>query len=102
MDDLIKRLEKKQAVEIRRPEKTVQAIQQSIERNLVHLHFLNTSTELGVNLDIEKCKINQDYFEKCSGEIHIEGDLILNFTPVRCVANIDLSTCEGEAYIIPN
>lgn len=100
LNDLVKLLTEEHEIECTRPEKTVKALQESINRDYVHITFKKTETELGVKLYRQECSLNVD-FENQSGCIHIVGGLILNYVKVKCIADINLSTCEGKGYIVP-
>ena len=101
LNELVVRLTKKQAVETARPEKTYQALHECINRNYVHVMFVKTGTELGVELYRPDCNFTKSNFETGEGLVHLEGGLTLNYDKVRCVADIDLKTCEGEGYLVP-
>lgn len=85
-----------------RPEKTVKLFKDAIDRNYVHVKFTNTrgGTELGVRLDRESCDFSQADFENCSGLVHVEGGLTLDYVKVRCMADIDLKTLEGTGHLV--
>ena len=57
--------------------------------------FKNTGTEVGIQLDRNDCKLDANYDES-TGKVHLVGGLILNYDKVRCIADIDLATCEGN------
>lgn len=101
LNELVERLTKKQKVETARPEKTAQALKECIDRDYVHVMFVKTGTELGVQLYRQDCNFTKADFENAKGTVHMEGGLILNYDKVRCVADIDLSTCEGTGYLVP-
>jgi hypothetical protein len=101
LNELVERLTKPQPVETARPEKTAKALKERIDLNYVHVMFKNTGTELGVQLDRENCKFDEGNFDDATGKVRIVGGLILNYDKVRCIADIDLSTCEGEGYLEP-
>jgi uncharacterized protein YbdZ (MbtH family) len=84
-----------------RPEKTVKLFKEAIDRNYVHIKFTKTKggTELGVRLDREACDFSQADFDKGSGKVHVEGNLTLDYVRVRCIADIDLATLEGEGRL---
>ena len=86
-----------------RPEKTVQALQECINRGYVHIKFTDTKggTELGVRLDNDLSNLSQADFEKQNGIIHLVGGLTLNYVKVRCVADIDLNTLTGQGHLEP-
>jgi hypothetical protein len=39
-------------------------------------------------------------FEKGTGTLHVEGLLILNDDPVRCIADLDLATLKGTGRLV--
>lgn len=86
-----------------RPEKTVAALKESIDREYVHIKFTNTQggTDLGVRLDREASNFNAADFEQQTGKVHLVGNLTLNYVKVRCVADIDLETLAGVGHLEP-
>jgi uncharacterized protein YbdZ (MbtH family) len=104
-DDLVSRLSKgEHLVESSlRPEKTVQALKERIDRGYVHIKFTETrgGTELGVRLDREALDLSQADFEGEKGTVHLEGELTLNYVKVRCIADIDLKTLAGKGHLAP-
>lgn len=86
-----------------RPEKTVAALKDSIDREYVHIKFTNTQggTDLGVRLDREASNFNTADFEQQKGKVHLVGNLTLNYVKVRCVADIDLETLAGVGHLEP-
>lgn len=105
MNELVQRLsQENHVVEASlRPEKTVAALKESIERGYVHIKFPNTrgGTELGVRLDREASNLNLADFEHQAGKVHLVGYLTLNYVKVRAVADIDLETLEGYGHLEP-
>lgn len=103
MDDLVQRLsEGSHPVEASlRPEQTVEEFKAAIDRDYVHILFTETrgGTELGFPLDEEATDLSKADFENGTGTVHVEGELELNFVPVRCVADVDLSTLEGTGHL---
>lgn len=85
-----------------RPEKTVKLLKDAIDRNYLHIKFITTrgETELGIKLDPYACDFSKADFENGVGTVHIEGGVTLDYTPVRCIADIDLSTLEGEGRLV--
>jgi hypothetical protein len=100
LNDLVERLTKEHDVECVRPEKKAEALKECIDRDYVHVMFKATGTELGVQLYRQECKLEADY-KNAKGKVHIVGGLTLNYDKVKCVADIDLSTCEGHGYLVP-
>ncbi len=101
MNELVERLTKEQTVETARPEKTSKALKECIDREYVHVMFTKTGTEIGIQLDKENCKYDDADFEAGKGSAHLVGFLTLNYDKVRCVADIDLTTCEGTGHLEP-
>jgi len=100
LNDLVERLTKEQDVECARPEKTAVALKECIDRDYVHVMFKATGTELGIQLYRQECKLDADY-KNAKGKVHLTGGLTLNYDKVKCVADIDLSICEGKGYLVP-
>ena len=101
LNELVVRLTKEQVVECARPERTADALKECIDRDYVHVMFKNTGTELGVQLDRRFCKFEDADFKNAKGSVYLVGGLTLNYDKVRCIAQIDLSTCEGEGHLEP-
>jgi hypothetical protein len=101
LNDLVKLLTKKHEIECARPEKTAKALKECIDRDYVHVRFKKTGTEIGIRLCRSECKFDDADFKMSKGELHLTGGLTLNYDKVKCIADIDLSTCEGEGYLIP-
>jgi hypothetical protein len=78
-------------------------LQQRIEEiGYVNIKFTGTrgGTDLGVKLDRAACDLSAADFAKGRGKLHVEGTLILNDDPVRCVADIDLKTLDGTGHLV--
>lgn len=105
MDDLVHRLSQgKHRVEVRlRPERTVTAFKESIDRGVVHVRFPETrgGTELGVHLDRGLTDLTSADFANNKGHAHVVGNLVLNYVKVQCVADIELETLAGSGHLIP-
>jgi uncharacterized protein YbdZ (MbtH family) len=84
-----------------RPEESVKALKESIDRGYVHIKFTATKggTELGVRLDTTACDFSRADFETQKGTVHLEGGLTLDYVKVRCIADIDLTTLEGQGHL---
>jgi hypothetical protein len=69
----------------------------------VHIKFTDTrgGTDLGIRLDREATDLSKADFEKGTGTIHVEGNLTLNYDPVRLFADIDLATLNGTGHLEP-
>ena len=84
-----------------RPEQSVQALKEAIDRGYVHVKFTGTrgGTELGVRLDAAACDVSRADFANQAGTIHLEGGLTLDYVKVRCIAEIDLTTLAGQGHL---
>jgi hypothetical protein len=105
MNELVTKLTTgKHPVEIvLRPERTVAALRECIERGYVHIKFTDTrgGTELGVRLDRAQTNLNGEDFSTGQGEVRLAGSLTLDYVPVKCVAIINLSELNGEGWLEP-
>jgi hypothetical protein len=105
MNELVQRLSQgNHPVEVSlRPEKTAAALKERIDLGYVHIKFTNTrgGTELGVRLDPDACDWSQADFDRPAGTVHLVGHLTLNYVKVKCIADIDLQTLEGQGHLDP-
>ena len=105
MNELVQRLSQgEHPVEASlKPEKTAVAFKESIDRGYVHIKFTNTKggTDLGVQLDSEASNLSKADFLNQKGQVHIVGNLTLNYVKVRCIADIDLATLDGKGHLEP-
>ncbi len=103
MNELVQRLsEGDHPVEASlRPEKTATALKESIDRGYVHIKFTDTQggTDLGIRLDQEASNWGEANFEQQTGQVHLVGNLTLNYVKVQCIADIDLETLEGKGHL---
>lgn len=85
-----------------RPEKTFELFKEALDRNYVHIKFIDTKggTELGVRLDRDACDFSNADLESGVGTVHVEGGLTLDYVKVRCVSDIDLSTLKGTGHLV--
>jgi uncharacterized protein YbdZ (MbtH family) len=85
-----------------RPERTPGRFKEAIDRNYVHIRFTQTAggTELGFRLNPTTSDFAAADFENGKGHVHLEGDLTLDSSRVRCIADIDLSTLEGRGRLV--
>lgn len=102
-DDLITRLSTpNNPVEVSlRPERNARALNERIQQGYVHLKFTETrgGTELGVRLDRDSLELDKADFDNQTGEVHLEGELTLNYVKVRCIADINLATLTGRGHL---
>ena len=103
MNELVKKLtEGDHPVEASlRPEKTVQAFKECIDRRYVHIKFTDTKggTDLGIRVDEDALDLSQADFEKEEGKVSLAGNLTLDYEKVRLFAEIDLATLNGTGHL---
>jgi len=56
-------------------------------------------TELGFKVDKEASDLNAANFDERTGTVRVVGGLTLDHVKVRCVAEIDLKTLEGQGHL---
>jgi hypothetical protein len=68
----------------------------------VFVKFTDTKggTDLGVRVDREASDVSKANWQEGTGTIHVEGNLTLDYVPVRCVADIDLATLSGTGHLV--
>lgn len=96
--DLVTRLGSSGPVEVvSRPESTVERFREALENGYVHLRFTDTrgGTEVGVQVDRAASDWSRAAFDEGCGSVTVVGDLVLDFEPVRCHADIDLAELGG-------
>lgn len=102
MNDLTKRLTVDQPIIMGGSEPTVEELRERTgEMGYMLVKFTETrgGTELGFPLDREATDLSGANFDEGTGTVHVEGHLILNDDPVRCIANIDLATLKGTGRL---
>lgn len=84
-----------------RPERSAAELRTAVERGYVFVRFTDTrgGTELGVELDRSACVLDGGDFTESNGRITLVGDLVLDWEPVRCIAEIDLATLTGTGRL---
>jgi hypothetical protein len=103
MDELTERLTTDQPVIIGGAEPTVEELHRRTgEMGYVLVKFTETrgGTELGFPLDRDATDLSAADFGEGIGTVHVEGSLILNDDPVRCIADIDLATLRGTGHLM--
>jgi len=102
MNELTQRLTVTQPVVLGGWQPSVEELRNRVgELGYVLIKFTETrgGTELGFPLDRDAADLSAADFDHESGTVHVEGDLILNDDPVRCVADIDLATLKGSGHL---
>ena len=84
-----------------RPEPTIKALKEAIDNGYVRVKFTETKggTELGFKVDKEASDLNAANFDERTGTVRVVGGLTLDHVKVRCVAEIDLKTLEGQGHL---
>lgn len=105
MDELVQRLsEGDHPVEVSlRPQKTVSAFKECLDRGYVHIRFTGTrgGTELGVRLEPNASDLQGADFDAATGTLTLVGTLTLNYEPVRCIARLELPALSGSGRLEP-
>jgi hypothetical protein len=102
MNELTQRLTVAQPVVVGGADPTVEEVRNRTgEMGFVLIKFTETrgGTELGFPLDRDATDISAADFDNGTGTVHVEGSLILNDDPVRCIADIDLATLNGTGRL---
>ena len=102
MNELTERLTVDQPIIMGGADPTAEELRERTgEMGYVLVKFTQTrgGTELGFPLDRDATDISGADFAEGTGSVHVEGHLILNDDPVRCVADIDLATLKGTGRL---
>jgi hypothetical protein len=102
MNDLTQRLTVDQPVIVGGSEPTVEELRNRTgEMGYILIKFTGTrgGTELGFPLDRDATDLSAADFDSGTGTAHVEGNLILNDDPVRCIADIELATLKGTGRL---
>jgi hypothetical protein len=102
MNELTERLTVSQPIIMGGADPTVEELRNRTgEMAYVLVKFTETrgGTELGFPLDPDTTDISAADFDNGTGTVHVEGNLILNDDPVRCIADIDLATLKGTGRL---
>lgn len=83
------------------PEPSVQLFKDALDSGSLHVNFTDTEggTELGLRVDKSACDFTEANFEQGTGSALVVGNLSLDYTKVRCVVNIDLTTLSGQGHL---
>ncbi|MGD0560355.1 MAG: hypothetical protein ABSA93_35975 [Streptosporangiaceae bacterium] len=102
MNELTERLTVDQPIIMGGADPTVEELRERTgEMGYVLVKFTQTrgGTELGFSLDRDATDISGADFGEGTGSVHVEGYLVLNDDPVRCIADIDLATLKGTGRL---
>lgn len=103
MNELTQRLTTGQPVIMGGSQPSIEELRNRVgEMGYVLIKFTETrgGTELGFPLDRDATDLSGANFDEGSGTVHVEGNLILNDDPVRCIADIDLATLKGTGRLV--
>jgi hypothetical protein len=103
MNELTERLSIDQPVAVGGPDPSAEELRKRIEEiGHVFVKFTETrgGTDLGIRLDRDASDTSAADFEKGAGKVHVEGTIILNDDPVRCIADFDLATLKGTGHLV--
>ncbi len=102
MNELTKRLTVEQPIIMGGSDPTAEELRERTgEMGYLLVKFTETrgGTELGFPLDRDATDISGANFGEGTGTVHVEGHLVLNGDPVRCIADIDLATLKGTGRL---
>jgi len=101
MNELVDKLAKGQHPVAAERSTCASELREQIAKEFVLLKFTNTQggTELGSQLDMEQTSLGEADFEKCTGIVHLVGDLTLDYDKVQLIADIDLATLKGTGHL---
>jgi hypothetical protein len=103
INELVKRLsEGKHKVILEGRNDSYEDIKSRINNGFVYINFIETKgtgTEIGIHLDHNKTDITYSDFDEKEGRVRVVGATTLNYNPVRCIVDVDLSTRIGEGYL---
>jgi Core binding factor beta subunit len=102
MNELTERLTVEQPIVMGGADPTVDELRDRTgEMGYVLVRFTQTrgGTELGFPVDRATADLSNANFDDGTGTVHVEGHLILNDDPVRCIADIDLATLKGTGRL---
>ncbi|MFI0479423.1 hypothetical protein [Actinomadura sp. 9N215] len=103
MDELTKRLSTEQPVKVGGPNPSLEEFRTRLEDiGTVFIKFTETrgGTDLGIRLDRSATDTSGADFGQGTGSVHVEGTLILNDDPVRCIADIELAGLKGVGRLV--
>jgi hypothetical protein len=102
MNELVERLTEGLHPIIAERSASPRELREQIDRGFVLLKFPNTrgGTELGSQLDMKQTQLDGADFESGTGQVHLVGNLTLNYDKVQLVADIDLASLKGTGHLV--
>jgi len=103
MSELVQKLSNGQHRVILRPggKDPMAELRRRLDAGYLHVYFPDTKggTELGVHLTPAALDAGKADFDNRSGSLGLAGILKLDYVPVRCSAQVELSTLEGTGRL---
>lgn len=102
MDELVSRLcTGEHPVSFEERVKQLKQVEDRIRDGFVFVKFTQTrgGTELGIDLVPSECDFSNADFASGKGKVHVVGTCELNYCKVKCIADVDLSSREGNGYL---
>ncbi len=101
MDELVQWLAKGNHPIVVNRYRSADDLKQSIDRGYTLIKFTDTQggTELGLKLDTVATNLDGADFTHSTGNVHLVGNLTLNYVRVRCVADVDLTLMAGNGQL---
>ncbi|CAG0930680.1 hypothetical protein TFLX_01880 [Thermoflexales bacterium] len=101
MEELVQRLAEGDHPVIMQRYKSAEELKQAIDRGYVLVKFTDTrgGTELGFRLDNAATDLSQADFSHATGNVHVVGNLTLNYVKVCGVADVNVATLEGKGHL---
>jgi hypothetical protein len=102
VNELTERLSTDQPVVVGGPDPSAEELKRRLDLGYVFIKFTETrgGTDLNLRLDREATDASGADLDEGSGTVHVEGFVILNDDPVRCIADIDVATLGGTGRLV--
>jgi hypothetical protein len=102
MDEIVQTLSQgDHKVVVGGPQPSVRDFRTQLENKFVTLKFGEPSggVEVGVSVDEAATAFEQVDWDASTGNVHVEGAVMLNGEQARCVADIALNTLNGTGHL---
>ena len=85
-----------------RAEKDAKLFKKAIDGGYVHIKFTETrgGTEIRMRLNADTSDFSAADFDNGKGSAHVEGNLMLDYVRVKCIADVDLDTLKGTGRLV--
>ncbi|MEJ2415413.1 MAG: hypothetical protein P8Y45_00455 [Exilibacterium sp.] len=103
MNELVEQLSKKQPIVGGGNFRGLEAFKEQIDKDYVFIKFTEPygSIDLAIHPDPQTSDWENADFENGSGNVHLEGEVGLNYVKCRLVADVNLEDLKGEGYLVP-